>query len=243
LIEILQKELAVHGISFEEGQVSYRGKPSSVGEIQKNLDDRLAKNKKFLHRICREFYDELKNPTAGDADKQTRRMFVHAIKSVYSIFSESKCPIPLVRAAYDIVNSDSGLFSAKFMSKVIDFHLGLQWLIHLIRRDHYTRHLVGKYLKLIARKRVSMARGFGGPWGRLDLPMEERVFEWSDVAEETAGRTGDKQRQRRYRMGLENTSDNWPNEGFYWREIRNEPFLWGDEDENPYPHRNVLWSS
>jgi hypothetical protein len=73
--------------------------------------------------------------------------------------------------------------------------------------------------------------------------MEERVFEWGDVAEETAGRQADKMNQRRYRMGLENTKDSSPNEGFYWREIRNEPYLFDDEDSNPYPHRNVLWRS
>jgi len=30
-------------------------------------------------------------------------------------------------------------------------------------------------------------------------------------------------------------------EGFYWRELRNEPFDWADRDwEDPYPSRHLL---
>tara|TARA_B100001778_G_scaffold334491_1_gene346135 strand:+ start:26677 stop:27408 length:732 start_codon:yes stop_codon:yes gene_type:complete len=243
LIELLTKELSLHGISFDKGQLFFRGQKSSYQDVANKLDVRIEKNTKLLRRLSTEIITELQNPTAGSADKKTRRMFAHAIKSVYEIFLECKCPLNAIKAAKNIVNADSGLFSSRFMAKVIDFNLGIQWLIHLIRRDMYTIHLLFKFSEKIRSGRQALARGFAGPWGRLDLPMEERVFQWDDIAEETAGREADKMRQRRYRMGLENTKDNWPNEGFYWREIRNEPFAWGDEDSNPYPHRNLLWRS
>ena len=86
---------------------------------------------------------------------------------------------------------------------------------------------------------VKLARGISGPWAHLDLPMEERVFDFGD--DEMRGRVKSRQRQRRYRKSMENYHSPGVGEGHYWREIRNEPFSWYDrESEDPYPHRNVL---
>lgn len=241
--EFLLKELSLHGISFEKGQLFFRGEIKTYKEIVKVIDTRIDKNTELLRRLSNEAVKELQNPTAGSSDKRTRRMFAHAIKSIYSLFIMGKCPLHFIKAAKNVLNSDSGIFSSRFMAKIIDFNLGIQWLAHLIRRDAYVINLLFNFSECMRCGKQVTARGVAGPWGRADLPTEERVFEWSDVAEETAGRESDKKNQRRYRMGIENTKDNCPNEGFYWREIRNEPFAWGDEDSNPYPHRELLWKS
>jgi hypothetical protein len=85
------------------------------------------------------------------------------------------------------------------------------------------------------------AKGVHGPYSNLDLPMEERVFSWSVIDEEVRGRSRDLRTQIRYTKGHTVYNDPMNNNGTYWREIRNEPFLWGKEGENPYPHRNLLW--
>lgn len=243
MINLLIKELAINGISFENGMLVYHNERSSFGEVFGLLEERISKNKKLVKKIYKDLLCDLKNPVAGDSDRQVRRMFSHAVLNLYDISIESKCSLEIMKAIRDIVNSDSGKFSSKYMLKMVDFNLGIQWLVHLIRKDMYIRSTMRKYIKNVNRKRRTFAKGFGGPWGRLDLPMEERVFEWDDVAEETSGRESDKMNQERYRMGLDNVKDNYPNEGYYWREIRNEPFSFDDEDSNPYPHRNLLWSS
>jgi len=111
----------------------------------------------------------------------------------------------------------------------------LTYIIHLLKFSKAGEEAVCKYV-------VKTARGVQGPWGNLDLPMLERQFKWDDVAEETRGRDRDIKRQHRYRMGLENyNNDGRTGEGFYWREIRNEPFSWYDRDsEDPYPSRHTL---
>jgi len=72
--------------------------------------------------------------------------------------------------------------------------------------------------------------------------MDERVFEWDDIDEEMRGRDRDIRRQKRYRTGLENyNNDGRVGEGFYWRELRNEPFSWHSREfDDPYPSRHLL---
>ncbi len=83
-----------------------------------------------------------------------------------------------------------------------------------------------------------MAAGVAGPGSRLDLPLKERVFEFGT---EVGNRTKAKQKQRRYRKGLENYDSESFAEGHYWRELRNEPFAWSDRNfDDPYPGRNYL---
>jgi hypothetical protein len=107
----------------------------------------------------------------------------------------------------------------------------------LIAKNLYLRALllVVQYPK---QKEVS-AKGVHGPYSNLDIPMQERVFSWSAIDEETRGRDRDIRNQRRYRMGLEGYNDPWVNEGFKWRELRNEPYLWGKEGESPYPRGSM----
>ena len=243
MINLLIKELAMNGVSFENGMLIYHNERSSFSEVFNLLDGRIKKNDKLVKKIYKDLLVDLQNPVAGDSDRQVKRVFSHAVLSLYDISLDAKCPLPIMKAIKNIVNSDSGKFSSKFMLKIVDFNLGLQWLIHLIRKDMYIMSTMKKYIEHSKRKRRTFAKGFGGPWGRLDLPMEERVFEWGDVAEETSGRQSDKMDQSRYRMGLDNVKDNSPNEGYYWREIRNEPYLFDDKDGNPYPHRDLLWNS
>jgi hypothetical protein len=120
-----------------------------------------------------------------------------------------------------------------------------------IRMDLYVRKLCLKdYLitLLIAAMRgpkelpVKIAKGVQGPWANMDLPMKERVFTWDDISESMRGRQRDKQKQRRYQMGFERYNDDpRVGEGFYWRELRNEPFLWERKlEESPYMSRTIL---
>ncbi|MCD6436255.1 MAG: hypothetical protein J7L15_07685, partial [Clostridiales bacterium] len=108
----------------------------------------------------------------------------------------------------------------------------------LICRMQYVKKLL-KFSSLgqkeINKKEIKIAKGISGPWANLDLPMEERVFDFGN--EEMGGRVKDKQHQRRYMKSLRNKhNNNLVGEGHYWREIRNEPYSWNNrKDESPYP--------
>jgi hypothetical protein len=141
-----------------------------------------------------------------------------------------------LRAAID---SDIDTFQYSTMSKIIEYKLAIEWLSHLINKNLYIKTLL-VYSTWKSNLQVE-AKGVFGPYSNLDLPMKERVFTWADIDEEVRGRSRDIRNQRRYSMGLEGYNDPLINEGWTWRELRNEPFLWKNQHENPYPHRNLLW--
>lgn len=132
------------------------------------------------------------------------------------------------RKSIIIVNN----FSSIIKSEVAMYNLYI--IQALIKNEH--KNAFSKITKL------SNTKGVSGPWSNLDLPMQERVFEWKDVEEETKEREVGKQKQRRYQMGYEDEKDGFK-EGYYYRELRNEPYLYENASfESPYPYRSVLWS-
>jgi len=145
-----------------------------------------------------------------------------------------------------ILNGCGFSFSMFSRKNIILYKMISRWLDYLIKRDLYIYQLIINTIEQSVSEidHEKVARGIQGPWGNLDIPMQERVFKWDDVAEETYGRRADIQKQRRYVMGLEDYHDPNVKVGYYFRELRNEPYLFSDADtESPYPHRNLLWSS
>tara|TARA_B100000614_G_scaffold262903_1_gene299897 strand:- start:69685 stop:70413 length:729 start_codon:yes stop_codon:yes gene_type:complete len=242
MLDVILKELAVFGITVQDGTYTMRGKSMQGKELIETLESKIKRNKKLLwamwHEVCSELRSETENSMPADS---LRNLFVPAIRSLYEIccYFDELDSNGVAKKLRESLDRDVESFSGLTMSRIIDYSIGIQWLTHLVRRDMYISHLV---LRLQEPKKA-VAVGVSGPWSRTDIPMRERVFQWSEIAEETAGRSRDKRHQRRYRMGLEQYKDPWPNEGFYWREIRNEPFSFSDSSANPYPHRNVLWRS
>ena len=123
-----------------------------------------------------------------------------------------------------------------------------------IKKTGYLKYLINSYLKYQSGQSIKIAididinSSIQGPYSNLDLPTQERVFRWSDIDEETYARQDAKQKQRRYQMGLEDNSSSDAKVGFYWRELRNEPYLFlsGSEEmgyETSYPYRANLWGN
>jgi hypothetical protein len=127
------------------------------------------------------------------------------------------------------------------MNDVIDIRMAIEWVNHAILRDIYIASLVSAYLIMGRQGKNTLSYGVDGFYSRLDLPMPERVFSFDEIEEDLRGRSRDLKSQRRYQAGLEGYHYPYVNEGFYWRELRNEPYSFDDTDNNPYPHRNTLW--
>ena len=229
-------------MSVADGKYHMSGKSFSREELFENIRSTTKKRKRLLwtmwHEVAMELTSDATNSSPTDS---IRKLFVSSLHDLYTLsccFDElDKCNV--VKAIKVSLDKDIESFSSISMSNVIDYALSIEWLNHLIRRDLYTIALITK----LSESLQTEATGVAGPWSRTDVPMQERVFKWDQVAGETAGRAMDRRNQRRYRQGFEGYKDLWPNEGTYWREIRNEPYKFDDKDSNPYPHRNTLWSS
>lgn len=246
MIDLLEKELMAQGIRpTDGGRCICRGQTLSLAQCEKNLLAALKENKRILLRLWVELSENIGTLGSGESSAMYLSMFVPALQSLYSLASmfPQLQNNGVVSALKKSLSADSNSFSRLVMHKVIEFRLAIDWMHHLVRKDLYLVYLIRSYTSAMKNRSV-VARGVAGPWSNVDLPMQERVFEWKDIEEEVAGREQDKRNQPRYRMGLENygTGDYaTPNEGFYWRELRNDPYSFDDDSSNPYPHRNLLW--
>jgi hypothetical protein len=185
-------------------------------------------------------------------DIRLKKLFVYSLKSLLSlaeltISNCNSCPkgmnnvvivikIALTKTIYD--------FSPEIISAIPECLFALDWIFRRCSIISYLSRLLllsKNPQNLQQNINIKLARGVSGPWANLDIPMLERVFEWKDIAGEVSGRDRDLRKQRRYRMGFENYNDQRIGEGFFWREIKNEPFSWYDRaTEDPYPHRSTL---
>lgn len=248
MLDILEKELAIHHIRLRgRNACDCKGDRISVLSCIKMHDQSAQENKKILLKLWSELCSllEKESQTEANSCEELSPIFTHSIKGLYKLASKFSFlrDNGTVVCLKESIDRDISSFSGLIMGKVIDYKLSIEWVHHLVRSDLYICALMKKYRMAVRHKSVVVARGVQGPWSHLDLPMLERWFEWEDVEEETSGRGQDKRHQRRYKMPLENygEGDSSPNEGFYWREIRNEPYAFDDEDETLYPHRNQLW--
>lgn len=237
-------ELERLGISVRNnGDVMFRGELTNFGAIKELLLNRIDKNADLLISFSNELYNALKSPISGESSPKTRKQFVHAIKELYNLFLDCKCPMHKIKAIKQIINSDSGLFSERFMSQIADYHLSVVWTMHLMDRDEYAYKMIEAYEIYGANKKVSTASYSSTPgyYSNLSLPMEERVWSIGDTWSEDMSRMRDKQMQSRYTMWSDSYNDTSIGEGFKWIDQSLSPFDGDDmETDSPYKSRAVL---
>lgn len=249
MIDIIKKELSIHNVTVQDnGNILIKG--SNPVPVSHAIAVYKAKAKASCD-VIQKLWDDVKSTLEAGSVKKSScpegidNMFIKAIqglkKSLYmypGLCNFNEINNSISKALCNDINN----FSYNTMCRIIELKLAIEWVGHLLAKNLYIKSLIASTRKCLSKNDTKevIAKGVHGPWSNLDLPMQERVFEWSGIDEEVRGRSRDIQKQQRYTMGLEDY-DGPCNEGFEWREIRNEPFLWGKEGENPYPHRNLLW--
>lgn len=256
--EILTKELSYYGIRLiddrkceihnDEGQSKTQGIIRSVRELKQSI----KKQATILSSVWGEVVELLQIGTYNRVpiDDKMVDLFIFSLKDLSKFLL---CFEDLDNSGYqtcidNALSQDIKSFSKEQIYRLPDYKICIDWTHRYIARLIYISNLLsfaatGK--KNVAKHDMTLAsvvkvsRGIAGPWSNLDLPMLERVFPFG---QEVQRRGKAKQRQRRYRKGLENyNNDGRVGEGHYWRELRNEPFSWNDRKfEDPYPHRNIM---
>jgi hypothetical protein len=242
----LLKELLVHGIVIQNNTVIINDNTTlSFRDARKYYK---KKSQSAYDILCDLWVDivnllEKRNCAKTSAAEGVDNIFIHALqglKRLVHLYPGLADHAKIEDTLCMSLCSDINTFSYNVMSKIIEYKLAIEWLTHLISKNLYIRSLLLAYQN--SSHLQTEAKGVHGPYSNLDLPMEERVFSWSVIDEEVRGRSRDLRSQMRYTKGLTTYDDPLNNNGTYWREIRNEPYLWGKEGENPYPHRNLLWT-
>ena len=262
--DLLIKELDKYGItiisdtecSFSIGDRKFKSK--IVSKIYLLKKDHIY-NTKIIRQLLLEVVNllnsdsrmsEVKNRTINDKNLNISVDALYGIWDLakllnycqdYKSFIKKHDICSILRKIFD---KDVLCFPYETINCIANYRIALDWVYRLNKKTEYIASLLSLLLegneKIENAIIIKIAKGVQGPWGNLDLPMEERVFNWDDVSGETYGRDRDKRMQQRYLMGYDTYNKSGKvGEGFYWRELRNEPFAWKDRyEDSPYPQLN-----
>ncbi len=159
-------------------------------------------------------------------------LFLSAVKKTFelsSIFTDLKPISKIIRQLLDtdIASSDDHLI--RYFN---DDHLKIQCLHRLVMIELYRKHLIRHYMNITKLAQIS------GPWANLDLPMEERKWEWDEAEDEYfANRQKSRREQIRY------NPENQTKTGFYyvWQDLNLDPYRFEDrKEDSPYKSRHLL---
>ena len=248
----LVKELKFHGIELLDSKkciVRFDGTtPVTQGVFKtiRQLNSVIFHRKQNLLKLWLDMEAALK--TTSDrkdvVDEQIIKLFMFSLKDLlnYLLCFESLDSSHFSQSLSFALSRDIQSFTKEQIHQIPDYKISIDFNHRIITRLLYIKRLLSFALmgkKKVAEYDIKTAYGVSGPWSRLDLPLDERVFPFGT---ETEDRMEDKKNQRRYRKGLENYNNGGAvGEGHYWRELRNEPFSWADRSfDDPYPTRKLL---
>ena len=250
--ELLQKELEYYGVylindiecKFHLGKNKYH--TQGIIKTLRQLRVTIKEHQKVLLSLWKDVIKLLEQQQSQTSfpDEKVKKLFIFSLKDLSKFLLmfeglEDSCYFSAIENA---LNRDIASFTKEQINNLPDYKISIDWIHRSIQRLLYICKLLSfaaTGMKNVSKYNIKTARGISGPWANLDLPMLERTYPFEEA--EMKGRTKDKEKQRRYRKGLENYNEPGVSEGHYWRELRNEPYAWGDKDNNPYPHRNTLF--
>jgi len=145
------------------------------------------------------------------------------------LFDELK---DITKAIKSVYKADIAHVDECFVRQFNETYMNVKTLHMLILKEMYRCMLIKQFMKM----RPKMA-SISGPWSQLDLPQQERVWEWYAGGDEEyfRQRTKAKQQQTRYRP--ENNLF-----GFYYvfpEEASRRPYRFGTKTDSPYKSRYI----
>ena len=166
------------------------------------------------------------------------RMAVSALESLHGLASRSPLADNPVREAISTFMSSVDVASvpspaAAELSALLS---NISYHEYMVGRLSYKSQLIGML------QPVKAASVMDGPYGRLDLPMGDRVIPWRDIEESIEGDSVAKKSQFRYKGWQDGYNEPRFRQGFYWRELAQSPYLIDEaKNESPYRYREYLW--
>ena len=250
---LLKKELKYYGIIIVDSKKCYIQNEDGETKIQgviktiRILNSYVKKQKKIFLSLWNELIETVEentDVTQEVIDDKMTTLFIYSLKDLikyllcFDDIENSKYQIGISSA----LTRDINTFNKNQVYTIPDYKISIDWIGRNINKLLYLSKLLS--FAAMGRKKVSQydiktARGIMGPWSRLDLPMLERVFPFGSGLKH---RERGKQNQRRYTKGLQEYNNSGEvGEGHFWRELRNEPFLWANRSfDDPYPSRSML---
>lgn len=239
LIPLILNEMSLFGIvlknsSYEVSLGDETAKVNSLQEVHSLIKSGLKELKTYLF----ELWEDLNNianilleNSGGNTTSLDNLIFLNAIKKAFYLskkFPELKnVNSTLLRALNTDIADVHPDVIRKFNHKFIEIKVVHQ----VILNELYRLRLIGRISTVTKQAQIS------GPWANLDLPMKERVWEWSEGEDEYFdNRTKARREQTRY-----NPETN--KQGFYfvWQDLSTSPYRFEDMDsDSPYKSRGQI---
>ena len=187
------------------------------------LKGRLWKSWMELKKTC-ELLLEQPGQNSGGLENT---LFIYNIKKSYALAGNFTQLNLVQNAIRNLLYLDIVYTNPEMIRKFNALFFKNRILHKLIMREIYREKVLKKW------GRMNKVADISGPWANADLEMEERVWKWSDGEDEFFGdRQQAKRRQARYNP--EYYQDD-PGIIFKFIDRNRDPWLFSDNDENPYP--------
>lgn len=170
--------------------------------------------------------------TTGNPGTIENLYFLNSVKKSF-LLSRRFSELSLISdTLYQLYNIDVSDVHQNLVSEFNEQYLRVKLLHKLIMQETYRLHLIDAFSRVLAIKQAQVS----GPWSNLDLPMKERVWEWSEDEEEFDLRERSRREQVRY-------NPEYTKEGFYyvWQDLTRDPYRFEDiKKDSPYKSRHQL---
>lgn len=159
-------------------------------------------------------------------------LFLNSAKKAFQLATVFTDLEPIQQNLARLLDTDILLVDDHLIRHFNAEHISIQALHSLIMTELYRKKLVSKLIQMTKQAQIS------GPWANLDLPMQERVWEW-DEGEDQYFQDRMRARREQIRYNPEDATKN----GFYyvWQDLTRDPYLFEDmKKDSPYKSRHLL---
>lgn len=240
--DLLAKEIAIYEIvpetnGYKLGLGDECVHLKSLDECLKHISqgveeirDELWEEWKKLASICEDILNE-DGKNIGTLDNL---VFLNSVKNAFIFsrrFADLKEFSQLLRYLLDIDISD---IHNELVAQFNKCYLKIKLMHRLITSERYRSVLIKRYQTVMKTAQIS------GPWANLDLPMQERMWDY-EASDAELFENRRKARREQTRYNPENTKDGY----FYiWQDLTRDPYRYeemsGINSNSPYKSRHLI---
>lgn len=169
---------------------------------------------------------------AGNSGGVDNLLFLNAVKNSFLLSRKFTDLEEVTHDVEQLFHIDASLVHEELISKFNLKYLEVRILHYLIMHEIYRSHVISSYLKTSKQKTAQVS----GPWSNLDLPMQERAWEWTEDEEYQENRTKARREQTRY-------NPEYDKQGFFfvWQDFSRDPYRFEDfQKDSPYKSRGQV---
>ncbi len=197
---------------------------SGVTELKQHLFETWQDLQHITQKMLRE-----DGQNSGSLDNL---LFLNSVKKSFELSCIFSDLIPVSQTIRQLFDTDIASSDNRLILHFNDDYLRIQCLHKMVMIEIYRKQLIHRYMAITKQAQIS------GPWANLDLPKEERVWEWDEGEDEYFDN-----RQKSRREQIRYNPENQTKSGFYyvWQDLALDPYRFEDmKEDSPYKSRHLL---